>query len=54
MCVDTGELVLTNAHRLREIFGPILPVIPVKDVDEAIAFINEGCVYSSRCLSLSR
>ena len=25
----------------REIFGPILALIPVKDVDEAIAFINE-------------
>jgi aldehyde dehydrogenase (NAD+) len=24
-----------------EIFGPILPVIPVDDVDEAIAFVNE-------------
>jgi len=23
-----------------EIFGPILPIVPVKDVDEAIAFIN--------------
>ncbi|KAH8082833.1 NAD-dependent aldehyde dehydrogenase [Cristinia sonorae] len=23
-----------------EIFGPVLPVIPVKDVDEAIAFVN--------------
>ncbi|MFT0846830.1 aldehyde dehydrogenase family protein [Actinomycetaceae bacterium L2_0104] len=25
-----------------EIFGPILPVIPVQDVDAAISFINEG------------
>ncbi|KAL1746011.1 Aldehyde/histidinol dehydrogenase [Schizophyllum fasciatum] len=25
-----------------EIFGPILPIIPVEDVDEAINFINEG------------
>ena len=24
-----------------EIFGPVLPVLPVKDVDEAIAFIND-------------
>lgn len=25
----------------REIFGPILPLVPVADVDEAIAFVNE-------------
>ena len=25
-----------------EIFGPILPVLPVRDVDEAIAFVNRG------------
>jgi coniferyl-aldehyde dehydrogenase len=25
-----------------EIFGPILPIKPYKDLDEAIAFINEG------------
>ncbi|KII87684.1 hypothetical protein PLICRDRAFT_141625 [Plicaturopsis crispa FD-325 SS-3] len=24
-----------------EIFGPVLPIVPVKDVDEAIAFINK-------------
>lgn len=24
----------------REIFGPVLPIVPVKDIDEAIAFIN--------------
>lgn len=24
-----------------EIFGPILPIVPVKDADEAIKFINE-------------
>lgn len=28
----------------REIFGPVLPVIPVKSIDDAIAFINERCV----------
>ena len=26
----------------REIFGPILPIIAVEDVDEAINIINEG------------
>lgn len=25
----------------REIFGPLLPVIPVENVDEAIKFVNE-------------
>lgn len=24
-----------------EIFGPILPIVPVKNADEAIKFINE-------------
>ncbi|KAF9443399.1 aldehyde dehydrogenase [Macrolepiota fuliginosa MF-IS2] len=24
-----------------EIFGPVLPIVPVKDVDEAIAFVND-------------
>ena len=24
----------------REIFGPVLPIVPVKDVDEAIKFIQ--------------
>jgi acyl-CoA reductase-like NAD-dependent aldehyde dehydrogenase len=25
---------------LREIFGPVLPIMPVEDVDEAIAYVN--------------
>ena len=25
-----------------EIFGPIMPIVPVEDVNEAIAIINEG------------
>ncbi|KAG2206883.1 hypothetical protein INT47_007640 [Mucor saturninus] len=29
-----------NALMQQEIFGPILPVIPVEDMDEAIAFVN--------------
>ena len=32
----------------REIFGPLLPVVPVKDLDEAIKFVNERYGYSSR------
>jgi acyl-CoA reductase-like NAD-dependent aldehyde dehydrogenase len=24
----------------RELFGPVLPLVPVEDVDEAIKFIN--------------
>lgn len=27
-----------------ELFGPVLPIVPVKDVDEAIEFINQRCV----------
>ena len=30
--------------RFRELFGPILPVVPVKNLDEAIEFINDRCV----------
>jgi aldehyde dehydrogenase (NAD+) len=31
----------TNAERGdREIFGPVLPVLPVQDIDEAIQIIN--------------
>ncbi|KAL4266815.1 aldehyde dehydrogenase family protein [Pleurotus pulmonarius] len=26
-----------------EIFGPLLPIVPVKDIDEAITFINSRC-----------
>ncbi len=33
-----GDMVLMQD----EIFGPILPIKPYKDLDEAIAFINEG------------
>lgn len=31
-----------------ELFGPVLPIVPVKDVDEAIEFINDRCVLLSR------
>ena len=31
----------------REIFGPVLPIVPVKDVDEAIAIIRAKCVALS-------
>ena len=30
-----------NLAFCREIFGPLLPVIPVEDLDEAIKFVNE-------------
>lgn len=31
----------TDCHeRNSEIFGPVLAIVPVKDVDEAIAFVN--------------
>ena len=32
-----------------ELFGPVLPIVPVKDVDEAIEFINDRCVLPSIC-----
>jgi hypothetical protein len=31
---------------LREIFGPILPVVPVDDLDAAIQFVNERLDFS--------
>jgi acyl-CoA reductase-like NAD-dependent aldehyde dehydrogenase len=31
---------LIQNSALREIFGPILPIIPIDDVDEAIKFVN--------------
>lgn len=34
--VDPGTKVMQE-----EIFGPILPIVPVKNADEAIQFINE-------------
>lgn len=34
----SSDTELTNTHR--EIFGPVLPIVPVKDVDEAIDLIN--------------
>ena len=30
-----------------ELFGPVLPIVPVKDVDEATKFINDRCVSQS-------
>jgi acyl-CoA reductase-like NAD-dependent aldehyde dehydrogenase len=29
---------------LREIFGPLLPIVPVENLDEAIRFVNERYV----------
>ena len=34
----------------REIFGPVLAIVPVKDLDESIAFIRARCVHVSRLL----
>lgn len=33
-----------DALMQEELFGPILPVVPVKDVDEAIEFVRNRCV----------
>jgi len=35
---------LIQNSALREIFGPILPIIPVDDVKEAIKFVNSWYV----------
>lgn len=34
----SSDTKLMNTNR--EIFGPVLPIVPVKDVDEAIDLIN--------------
>ena len=36
---------MTDRTAERELFGPILPIIAVDDVDEAIEFINARYVY---------
>lgn len=28
-----------------EIFGPFLPIVPVEDINEAIEYINDQCVF---------
>lgn len=33
-----------------EIFGPFLPIVPVEDIDEAIEYINDQCVFIHVCL----
>ena len=37
---------MTDSNAERELFGPVLPIIAVEDVDEAIEFINARYVYS--------
>ncbi|KAI0692887.1 NAD-dependent aldehyde dehydrogenase [Cytidiella melzeri] len=43
------DVTLDDATMQEEIFGPVLPIIPVKDVDEAISIVNERehalCLY---------
>lgn len=36
---------VTDCISQREIFGPILPIVEVENVDEAIEFINARYVY---------
>ena len=31
----------------QEIFGPVLPIVPVADLDAAIAFVKKRCVEHS-------
>ena len=48
---DTGVGTnVTDRITQSEIFGPILPIVEVENVDEAIEFINARYVYS-RALS---
>lgn len=35
-----------DALMSQEIFGPILPILPVKDIDEAISRINAMSVFT--------
>jgi aldehyde dehydrogenase (NAD+) len=43
--LDTGSQASVMAS---EIFGPILPILPVKNVDEAISFVNSRYGHCSR------
>jgi len=36
----------------REIFGPLLPVVPVENLDEAIKFVNERYGFPLCCIVL--
>ena len=51
-CVVTSipfpEDLISCKSALREIFGPILPIVPVKDVDAAVSFIRARCVLNLR------
>lgn len=38
--ISVGHWTFNSPHLPREIFGPLLPIVPVEDLDEAIAFIN--------------
>lgn len=42
--VAVEEIKLTAV--LREIFGPVLPIVPVSGIDEAIEFINARSVWA--------
>jgi acyl-CoA reductase-like NAD-dependent aldehyde dehydrogenase len=35
----------SNKDYYREIFGPILPIVPVDSLDEAIAYVNAQSVF---------
>ena len=39
-----GDRIFINYHS-REVFGPILPILEVEDIDEAIELV--GCGYAS-------
>ncbi|MEV4229099.1 aldehyde dehydrogenase family protein, partial [Streptomyces bobili] len=42
-CVQVRDVLLhprTDRRARREIFGPILPILPYRDIDDAIAYVN--------------
>ena len=41
---------ISKEYFIVQIFGPILPVIVINDLDDAISFINERCVYCNMLL----
>lgn len=48
MDLKSSSYLVANFHGHREVFGPVLPIIPVDDVDEAIHCIQDGLVDYQR------
>jgi len=52
ICYCPHGLMLTYVHLCLQIFGPLLPFVSVKDVDEAINIINDRFVFVYRLENL--